>query len=311
MNSNLAVDLSIVIVSYNTLAMTRACLASVYQNHGDLKTQVIVVDNNSEDGSVEMLAKDFPQVELILNRENKGFAIANNQGFKIADGKFILLLNSDTVILDNVLEQSVQYMLSHTEVGAMGCRVLNTDKTMQATCSGYPTLWRLLMMTIGLDRLSSLFDHYRLRNWLRDSERDVEVISGCYMLVRREVIEEIGGLDERFFFFGEETDWCLQMRKAGWALRFAPVGEIIHHGGGSVKKLNYKRDVMLTDASIRLHRKNGGLTQARAAFLILSLFNGSRAIFWTLASLLNPMARERAIHFRQVVTSSLQTWPQS
>lgn len=312
MNSiKMSADLSIVIVSYNTLEMTRACLASVYENAGPLSIQVIVVDNDSKDGSVAMVQGDFPQVELILNHENKGFAAANNQGFRVANGAFVLLLNSDTVVLGDVLDRSVQYLKNRPEVGAMGCRVLNTDRSMQSTCSGYPTLSRLLMMTTGLDRLSSVFDRYRLRSWLRDSERDVEVISGCYMLVRREIIENIGGLDESFFFFGEETDWCLQMRKAGWSLKFAPVGEIIHHGGGSVKKLNYRRDVMLTDATIRLHKKNGGLLRARLAFLILFLFNGSRALFWMLVSLVKPSGHDRAEHFRRVFGSSMTIWPRS
>ena len=309
---NVKADLSIVVVSYNTLEMTRECLSSIFdQSANKQKIEVIVIDNASSDGSVEMIERLFKQVKLIKNRQNLGFAAANNLGFNFASADYVLLLNSDTVVLGDVLEQSVKYLQSNPEVGAMGCRILNTDKSMQASCSGYPTLWRLLAMTIGLDRLFCQFDQYRLRCWQRDSERDVEVISGCYLLVRREIINKVGYLDENFFFFGEETDWCLRMRMAGWKLRFAPVGEIIHHGGGSVKKLNFKRDVMLTDATIRLHRKNGGIYHARVAFLILCLFNISRALFWSIASLINPRARLRASHFWNVVASTSTTWPKS
>jgi len=304
---NNKINLTIVIISFNTKVMTRECLNSIYENAGEGATQVIVVDNDSKDGTVEMIREYFPLVELIVNSDNRGFAAANNQGFEIAQGELILLLNSDTIILDDVVENSVGYMLANPEVGAMGCRVLNTDMTMQSTCSGYPTLLRLLFLTIGLDRLKhlKLFDSYLLRNWKRDYERDVDVISGCYLLTRREVIEQVGPLSEDFFFFGEETDWCLRMRKADWALRFSPVGEIVHHGGGSVKKLNYQRDVMLTNATILLHKKNGGLVSAFLAFLILTMFNLSRAVFWSISSLWSSENKLRAKHFRQVTLKTI------
>lgn len=307
------VDLSIVVVSFNTKAMTQACLESVFANAGALSLDVIVIDNASSDGSVEMIRERFPDVQLIANDDNRGFAAANNQGFKVARSELVLLLNSDTVVLGDVLQASVDYMRRCPDVGAFGCRVLNTDATLQRTCSGYPTVARLLMMTTGLDRLRwpALIDRYQMRGWRRDTERDVEVISGCYMLVRREVIDTVGGLDEQFFFFGEETDWCLRIRRAGWATRFAPVGEIIHHGGGSVKKLNHKRDVMLTAATVRLHRKNGGRVSAGGAFLVLFAFNLSRALYWSLRGAFENSARDRARHFRRVVAQTHLTWPRS
>ncbi len=303
--NNKEFDLSIIVVSFNTIEMTQACLASIFNNIGSFQTQVIVVDNNSQDGSRAMIRDSFKDVELIENSDNKGFAAANNQGFKVACGRFVLLLNSDTVILGSVLERSLLYLLDHPKVGAMGCRVLNTDGTVQATCSGYPTLLRLFNFTIGLDRVFGSLDRYLLRSWRRDDERDVEVISGCYLLLRREVLEQIGELDENFFFFGEETDWCLRMRRAGWNLKFAPVGEIIHHGGGSVKKLNFKRDVMLTEALVKLHRKNEGIFSAIIVFAVLFSFNLSRALYWTVRSLLSKKFKGRAEHFQQVVLGTL------
>jgi len=305
------VNLSIIIISYNTLAMTRDCIESVYANIKGLNVQVVVVDNDSVDGSVLMLQEEFPFIDLIVNTENTGFAAANNQGFDIVKSELVLLLNSDTIILKDVLGNSVDYMLANPDVGALGCRVLNTDLTMQPTCSGYPTLARLFFLTAGLDRLRniSLFDSYLLRSWKRDSERDVDVISGCYLLTRKKVLEDVGGLDDSFFFFGEETDWCLRMRKSGWVLKFSPIGEIIHHGGGSVKKLNHLRDVMLTSATVRLHRKNSGIGAAIIAFAILFVFNLSRASFWVLRSLFNEEAKSRARHFQKVVSCTAETWP--
>lgn len=306
-------SLSIVIVNWNTREMLRECLQSVFMTTGALDFEVIVVDNASEDGSVAMVKADFPQAHLICNTENRGFAAANNQGFAVSAGEHILLLNSDTIVHEDVLEKSVEWLDTHPDVGAMGCRVLNTDGSVQKTCSMYPSLLNQFLLTSGLSKLSwpRFFSRYQMDGWQRDDEREVEVISGCYLLVRKTVIDEVGVLDESFFFFGEETDWCKRMRDAGWVLMFAPVGEITHHGGGSVKSLNDKRDVMLSEAIIRLHRKHSGLVGALAAFVIILSFNGSRAIAWSLASLVasSLRARERAQHFRAVFRQSLDTWP--
>jgi GT2 family glycosyltransferase len=307
--SNQTPDLSIVIVNWNTLGMLREVLASVEAGRGDLRLQVIVVDNASTDGSPDMVAEEFPQAELIRNAENRGFAAANNQGFAVATGRHILLLNSDTLVLGEVLPASVRYLDAHPRVGAMGCRVLNTDGTMQRTCSMWPGPLNLALLTSGLWKLPwpRFLGRYHMTDWQRDSERVVEVVSGCYMMLRREVLEEVGALDEDFYFYGEETDWCRRMREAGGELRFAPVGEIIHHGSGSVRKLNHKRDVMLTDAMVRLNRKHGGRVAGAAAWMILFAFNLSRAAFWGLRAALQrrPVAHERARHFRNVVAGQL------
>jgi len=301
-------DVTIVIISYNTVSMTRECIQSVFKNLGQISAQVIVVDNNSQDGSTEMVENDFPEVTLIKNDNNRGFAAANNQGFEIAKGEMVLLLNSDTIILGRVIENSITYLKNHPEVGAMGCRVLNTDRTTQLTCSGFPTFSRLLCFTLGLDRLSGIFDHYLLRRWHRDDERDVDVISGCYLMTRASIIKQVGPLDEDFFFFGEETDWCLRMREAGWKLRFSPIGEIIHHGGGSVKKLNHKRDVMLTDATIRLQRKHQGIFAARATYCLLLVFNCTRALYWLIKGCFSYKSYLRGKHFIKVVCSMSDSW---
>ncbi len=306
--------LSIVIVNWNTRELLGECLSSVFVNLDDsCPIEVIVVDNASTDGSTEMVAEAFPQVHLIHNSENLGFAAANNEGFALARGRHVLLLNSDTVVHGNVFARSVDWLDAHSDVAAMGCRVLNTDGSVQRTCSMYPSLLNLLLLTSGLWKLQwpQFLGRYQMKDWKRDAERKVEVISGCYLLVRRTVIDEIGPLDENFFFFGEETDWCRRMRDAGRCLMFAPVGEITHHGGGSVKKLNDKRDVMLSKETIRLHRKHSGLPSAVLAFLIITLFNASRAIYWNLRSTISKQAKdhERARHFRKVFLKTRQTWP--
>lgn len=309
-------DLSVVIVNWNTLAMLRDCLASVRASVragvGELAAEVIVVDNASEDGSAAMVEAEFPEVRLIRNAENRGFAAANNQGFAVARGRHVLLLNSDTIVHGDVLARSVAWLDAHPHAGAMGCRVLNSDGSVQLTCSMYPTVLNQLLQASGLWKLRRprFFGRFLMTDWARDSERVVDTISGCYLLVRRRVIDAVGPLDEAFFFFGEETDWCRRMRDAGWQLVFAPVGEITHHGSASVRKLSHRRDVMLTEAKVRLHRKHGGFVPAAAVWLIAGVFNGSRALFWSgRRALGDRRAAERARHFRGVVAHLRDAWP--
>lgn len=306
-------ELSIVIVSWNTREVLRECLESTIHKLGDCKAEIIVVDNNSEDGSQAMVEQDFPHVRLIANAENRGFAAANNQAFPYCSGRYILLLNSDTVVLGNVLSDSVRYMDVNADVGVMGCRVLNTDKTVQLTCSRFPTHLNLLLLASGLFRLKSpkLFGRYQIRDWNRDSERDVDTVTGCYMLVRRDAMEEVGVLDESFFFYGEETDWCKRFLRAGWRLRFVPVGEIIHHGSISSRQCNHRRDLMLTEGILRFHRKHGGRFAALAAWFILASFNLTRACYWSVCSLFSqkPKTIDRRDHFMDVVKGFSAVWP--
>lgn len=302
-------DLSIVIINWNTRDMLRDCLASVFAGLGSLKAEVIVVDNASTDGSAALVLEQFPQVRLLSNVQNRGFAAANNQGFAMARGRNVLLLNSDCLILGAVLPAMVDWMDHHPAAGVMGPRVLNADGSMQVSATGFPTLGRLLAQTLGLTRFRA-FDGYRMRHWNRRDERRVEVISGCCLLVRKHALDHVGPLDENFFFYGEETDWCRRFADAGWEVVFAPVGEVIHLGGGSVRKLNHRRDVMLTEGTVRLHRKHGGLLAGLACYALLFGFNLSRAVAWAVASpVIGPPARDRSRHFRGVVADFAKAWP--
>ena len=313
MNLESKLTLSIIIVNWNTCEMLRDCLASVFATIGKLRCEILVVDNASNDGSQGMVAREFPAVKLIENAENMGFAAANNQALKIAKGTYSLLLNSDTVVHGDVIERSVVYLDTHWDVGVMGCRVLNTDGSLQPTCSQFPTLPNLLLLTSGLSKLKwPLFlDRYQMHLWDRRDERDVDVVTGCYMLVRVKAIEGVGLLDENFFFFGEETDWCRRFKNAGWKLRFAPVGEITHHGGGSARKLAYKRDLMLSSAMVKLHLKHTGVVGGCVAWCIISVFNVSRAAYWASHSLLSndQSIRERRDHFCALAGNLHRMWP--
>lgn len=302
-------DLSIVIVNWNTSAMLRDCLNTVYAGLGALKAEVFVVDNASADDSLAMLARAFPQVIAIANAKNLGFAAANNVALARAQGRQILLLNTDTLVHGDVLPAAVAWLDAHPKVGVMGPRILNRDGTMQVSSTKFPSLRNLALQTFGLTRLAR-FDLYRMESWDRKDTREVEVISGCAMFVRAEAMAQVGLLDDAFFFYGEETDWCRRFADAGWQIVFAPVGEITHFGGGSVKSLNHMRDVMLSEGTIRLHRKHGGLVAGIACYALLAVFNGARAVIWSILALGGKKATaDRARHFRRVVASFAKAWP--
>jgi GT2 family glycosyltransferase len=306
-------DLSIIIINWNTRDMLRDCLGSVLSGAPTCDHEIIVVDNASTDGSQTMVREEFPTVRLIENDSNLGFAAANNKAIRQSGGDFFLLLNSDTLVHGDVLQQSYEYIRDNTAVGAMGCRVLNRDGSLQHSTSLFPSLPNLFYQTLALDRVKAVptFRRYRMLDCARDHVRRVETISGCFMMVRRTCADYVGLLDDDFFFFGEETDWCKRMRRRGWQVHFAPVGEITHFGGGSSGSLNHRRDLMLSQATVRLHRKHYGAVRAALVYALLLAFNASRAVAWSLLGLAlrKRDAINRGLHFFGVTRCFHKAWP--
>lgn len=219
------VDLSVVIVNYNTRELLRSRLAQ-------LQGRVIVVDNGSIDGSQEMVRRSFPAVYLITNVQNVGFARANNQGIRMTKSAYVLLLNTDCEATAQVVADVVNYLDHHPDVGAATCKLMLTDGSMDPACHrGFPTPWASLTYFFGLERLlprSHLFGQYHQGYKPMHDVHDVDCISGAFFLVRREVIDQVGLLDEAFFMYGEDIDWCYRIRNAGWKIRFYPRVSITH-----------------------------------------------------------------------------------
>ena len=210
---------SILIVSWNTREVLRDCLRTVYEQTKNVPFEVIVVDNASEDGSVDMVKTAFPQAVLLANTTNRGFAAANNQGIEVAQGRYVLLLNSDTLVLDGAIDKTVDFAQAHPEAAVIACRVLNSDRTWQPTCFMFPSALNILIGALYLNKLfarSRFFGRERMTWWDGRDVRAVDVVTGCFMLVRREAIEQVGVLDESYFMYGEESDWCYRFHKAGW-----------------------------------------------------------------------------------------------
>jgi GT2 family glycosyltransferase len=291
-------DVSIIIVSWNTKDFLKNCLKSVYEQTQDIEYEIIVVDNGSTDGSAAMVKTEFAQVILIENKENRGFAAANNQGINIARGRYVLLLNSDTVVLDNAVAKTVRFADSHLDAAVVACRVLNPDRTLQPTCFMFPSILNMLLSTTYLYKLfpkSKFFGRERMTWWDRRDEREVDVVTGCFMLVRHEAIKQVGMMDEQYFVYGEETDWCYLFKKAGWKVVFAPVGEVVHFGGQSTEKIRGEMLVQLRLSILKFMGKHRGwLTHKMACFLVASFF-AVRVPIWLLISIFGRKYRKQAV----------------
>ena len=284
-------DVSIIIVNWNTREILRNCLDSVFRNISGLSCEVIVIDNFSSDGSDIMIKKYFKQVILITNKENKGFAAANNQGMNIATGRYMLLLNSDTIALGDAISKTIQFADSEPQAAVVGCQILNFDSSIQRSCFMFPSILNMLLSSTYLYKIfprSKYLGREKMTWWDHADYREVDVLTGCFLLVRRESIEQIGVMDEQFFIYGEETDWCWRFKRAGWKCIFAPVGQVIHLGGQSTRLQSGPMLLQLRGSLLLFFKKNRSYVEYLIACLLTALFFGVRLPWWSIMSLLNP-----------------------
>ncbi len=232
-------DLSICIVNWNVEALLKACLRSILDNTNGIIYEVIVVDNASSDRSVDMVKAEFPQVKLIVNKENAGFSRANNQAIRISKGRYIMLLNPDTEIIDNALTTMVRFMDKKSDCGALGCKLLNTDGTLQRSCKTFPALDVILYNSIFLDSLfpkSRIFGKYFMTWWDFNDVREVDQPMGSALMIRKDVLDNVGLFDEKIFIWFDEVDLCFRIKTAGYKIFFMPDARIKHHLSQSFKQ---------------------------------------------------------------------------
>lgn len=251
-------ELSIIIVNWNTCQLLTDCLKSIEATLQNLTFEVIVVDNGSVDGSQAMLGQQFPHVRLIQNQENVGFARANNQALAVCQGQFAVLLNSDALLMDNAVQAMLDLVKTEPRAGLVGAHLLNLDGTFQASHTAFPTLWQEFLILSGLGRL--LYGRWYPS---RGPEEDkgpqvVDYVEGACILVRLEGFKEVGGLDEDYFMYAEEVDWCYAMQKKGWQVWYHPAAKVIHLGGGSSQNRRTQREGDLYRSRVRFFRKNYG-----------------------------------------------------
>lgn len=233
-------DISICIVNWNTKDLLYNCIDSIQKKTSGVSYEIIVVDNNSDDCSAEMVKEHFPHCKLIASNKNNGFSRGNNLGIQEATGKYILFLNPDTVLATNALYGMFQFMESCPEVGAVGCKLLNPDGSVQFICARtYPTLFNqfcYLMMINRLLPMSQMFSTVEMSYWDHRDSRDIDCLTGACIFARKIIIDDLKGFDEKFYMYAEEVDLCYRIKKAGWKLHFLASEGIYHLEGASSKQ---------------------------------------------------------------------------
>ena len=258
------IDLSVVILSFNTKELLRECLKSIFVSAGvDTKTprgcslEIIVADNASGDESAGMVREEFKDVSLIANSENVGYAKGNNQGVNIAEGRYILFLNADTVVYKDTLKTMVAFMDEHKDVGAATCRVELPNGKLDDSCHrGFPTPWRSFSYFAGFSKLFpkvAFFAGYNLTHLDITTIHEIDSCSGAFMIVRREAGEEVGWWDEDFFWYGDDLDFCYRLKEKGWKVYFVPTVKILHYKGvsGGIKEISKHLTVATRETVIR------------------------------------------------------------
>lgn len=256
-------DLSIIVVSYNTRALTRACLQSAFAGleRSGLRGDVWVVDNASADGSADMARAEFPQAHLIANAENRGFAAANNQAIAQSDARHVMLLNSDAEVRGDALGEMVRVLDARTQVGAVGARLVYPDSSFQHSAFRFPGFAQILLDFFPLHhRLldSRINGRYPRRLYEGAEPFPVDHPLGAALMVHAETIRQVGPLDDGFFMYCEEIDWCWRMRKAGWEILCVPTAEVMHHGAGTTRKFREEMFMALWRSRFRLYEKHRG-----------------------------------------------------
>jgi N-acetylglucosaminyl-diphospho-decaprenol L-rhamnosyltransferase len=269
------VDLSVVILSWNVHDLLGQCLRSATIGYHPLATETIVVDNASCDGSAEMVRAEFPNVRLIANTTNRGYAGGNNDGIAAATGRYVMVLNPDTRVLGEALATMVAYADAHPDVGALGPQLLNPDGSVQSSRRHFPTLMTGLFESTWLQPLAppGVLRHYYVLDRTDDEIQEVDWVTGACLLVRREAIHQVGGLDEDFFMYSEELDWCRRIRQAGWKVVYLPTAQVMHYAGKSSDQVIAQRHIYFQTSKVRYFRKHHGeLTGGLVRIALLTMY---------------------------------------
>jgi GT2 family glycosyltransferase len=285
--------ISVIIVSWNAKAFLLKCIESISRQPLQDPLEIIVVDNASSDGSAEAVRENHPAVKLICNGGNDGFAKGNNIGIRASSGEYLFLINSDVVVSEGCFGKLAGYMDSHPEIGMLGPRIVGSDGKLQRSTMGFPSLWNTLCRALALDSMfprSRLFGSYLMTFSNHDVTQPVDVINGCFWVLRRSAMEQVGVLDEQFFMYGEDVDWCKRFNKGGWKVVFFAEAEALHYGGASSANAPVRFDIEMQRANYQYWTKHHSRLAA-ATFLLLSLLHHTVRITGEIAAY--PLRRSR------------------
>ncbi len=268
-------DLSVVIVNWNAKKYIDQCLRSILDSDCVEDMQIVVVDNGSTDGSVELISNKYKQITLICTNENLGFARGNNVGIRQCHGDYLLLINSDVEVRPDTISTIIDYMEKHDEVGMVGPRIVGVDGRVQRSWMGFPSLWNMFCRAVLLDTVFpqvKLFNGF-MRTYLQhDAITEVDIINGCFWAVRRKALDQVGFLDDGFFMYAEDMDWCKRFHAAGWKVVYFPRAEALHYGGASSANAPVRFYVEMQKANHKYWCKHYGII-SRAVFTCIVILH--------------------------------------
>lgn len=270
-------DVSIVLVSYNTVDLLAECLECLLESSRNLRSEIVIVDNGSKDNSVEVIKTRYSGCLVIENDVNVGFGRANNQALDVVNGRYVLLLNTDAFVARDTLQKTIRYMDTHPRCGILGVKLVSRDGVLQPSARYFPTPWNLFLARTGLNRIFTNVLMVDDMAWDHASIRQCDWVPGCYYLVRREVIEQVGLFDSRYFLYYEEVDHCLAAKKAGWEVVFYPDTTVVHIGGESAGSENeitqsgHQIETLQIESELLYFRKNHGLAGVSMNVLLTAL----------------------------------------
>lgn len=292
------ISLSIVIVTWNGKKVVDQCLDSLAHRAHDPTKEVIVVDNASTDGTLEMIREQYPHVKLIANSANLGFAKANNIGIEQSKGRYISLVNSDVVVPEGCIEKAIDYMERNPAIGMLGPKMRLPDGTIGQSCMGFPTLWNWFCRALALDHLPAarkVFGGFLRTDFQYDRVEDVDVLTGWFWMIRREALDQVGPLDERYFMYAEDIDWCKRFHQARWRVVFYPDAEAIHCTAASSKLAPVRFYIEMHRANMQYFRKYHGWLDRVGFWLVTLLQEAFRVGAYGVVYFLHDSRREEAI----------------
>jgi GT2 family glycosyltransferase len=304
-------DISVIVVNWNVRELLRRCLHSVLNPTSGVALEVIVVDNGSTDGSIEMVRQEFPTVRLIANSDNRGFPAANNQGIAVARGRYVLLLNPDTEVTGDALATLLAFADANPDVGIVGPQLLYPDGRVQSSRRRFPTLTTAFFESTWLQPYAPrrLLERYYISDRPDNLIQDVDWLCGAALMARSRAIAQVGPMDEGFFMYSEELDWCRRFKEAGWRVVYLPTARVVHYEGRSSAQVLPARHIHFQTSKVRYFRKYHG----RFAAELLRLFllgnylwqTGVEGCKW-LVGHKRPLRAQRIAVYWQVLCSRLR-----
>lgn len=270
-------DISVIMVSYNTIEMTKKALDDLFSSTGDFSMEVFMIDNASKDNSGEMIQREYPNITLIENNLNVGFGRANNQALPLINGRYVLLLNTDAFVQQDTLYKTIQYMDAHHKCGILGVKLLGRDGTLQPSCRYFPTPWNIFLERTGFKQFFKQAKLIDDMSWDHNMARNCDWVPGCYYMIRKEVIDQVGLFDPRYFLYYEEVDHCFAAKNAGWDVAYFPDTSVVHIGGESAKQeseissKSQQIESLQIESELLYFRKNHGLIVVFVHLLLNSL----------------------------------------